>query len=242
VCSILFAAHIGIAILSDRVKQLNVQTRFAIDEGAWPPIRPQDFTPLLFIHHKSQQTFKQTAAISLAESVRLGGAHPKHFPQGSHQSMEETLDSSKTTKQLADILAPLQNSDDTQFILVEGLPGIGKSLLLQEVAYKWATENFLLKFKLVLLVQLCSPAVQQVSFIDDLLRLFCKRDRKAKDIATASSDYLLKNGGKDIVFLFDGYDEFPDNLQKDSLVADILKRQVLPHCGLVVSSRPHASV
>ena len=29
---------------------------------------------------------------------------------------------------------------------------------------------------------------------------------------------------------------------KNSLIADILKRKELPNCGLIVSSRPHASV
>ena len=31
-------------------------------------------------------------------------------------------------------------------------------------------------------------------------------------------------------------------LRKDSLIADILKRKELPHCGLIVSSCPHASI
>jgi len=126
--------------------------------------------------------------------------------------------------------------------LVEGLPGIGKSLLLREISYKWSTKQLLKKCKLVLLVQLRDPAMQQVSLIDDLLKLFYRRDRKAEEITTACSDYLTKNGGKDIVFLLDGFDEFPEKLQKDGLIADILKRQVLPVCGLIVSSRPHASV
>ena len=87
-----------------------------------------------------------------------------------------------------------------------------------------------------------SPAVQQASLVADLFQLVCKRESKARAIATACSEYLFNNNGKDVVFLFDGYDEFPDNLKRDSLVADILKHKVLPHCGLVVSSRPHASV
>jgi len=81
----------------------------------------------------------QAAALQLAE---LAGAHPKHYPQDSHQSLREALHNSKTTKQLVDILAPLQQSDDPQFILVEGLPGIGKSLLLQEITYNWAVKVF----------------------------------------------------------------------------------------------------
>ena len=241
-CAQFYVLLIGVSILSDRVKQLSIQKRFAVDKDAWPPNRPKDFIPVLLIHYQGEHTVEQAAALQLAESVQLGGVHPKHYPQDSHQSLREALDNSKTTKQLVDILAPLQESDDAHFILVEGLPGIGKSSLMQEIAYNWATGKCLQKFKLVLLLQLRSPAVQQVSLVDDLLKLFCKRDRKATEIATASSDYLFKNGGKDIVLLFDGYDEFPVNLQEDSLVADILERQVIPHCGLVVSSRPHASV
>ena len=44
-----------------------------------------------------------------------------------------------------------------------------------------------------------------------------------------------------VTFLLDGYDEYPEHLQENSLLADILQRQMLPLCGLVVSSRPHAS-
>ena len=44
------------------------------------------------------------------------------------------------------------------------------------------------------------------------------------------------------MLLLDGYDEYPDRLRKDGLIASILKHKVLPYCALIVSSRPHASV
>ena len=232
----------GITILSDRVRQVSIQTRFAVDKDAWPPNRPKDFIPVLLIHHQGDHTVEQAAALQLAESVQLGGVHPKHYPQDSQQSLREALDNSKTTKQLVDILAPLQESDDAHLILVEGLPGIGKSLLLQEIAYQWSIGKLLQKFKIVFLLQLRSPAVQQVSLVADLFKLVCEGDEKAPHVAIASSDYFFENKGEGLVFLFDGFDEFPEHLQEDSLIASILKRKVLPHCGLVVSSRPHASV
>ncbi|XP_065915925.1 protein NLRC3-like [Dysidea avara] len=232
----------GVSILSDRVRQLNIQTRFAVDDNSWPPNQPKDFTPLLLVHHQGQQTFEQATALQLAGSIQPGRLSSKHYPQHSQQSLREALDNSKTTKQLVDILAPLQESDDAPFILVEGLPGIGKSLLLQEIAYNWAKQILLQKFKIVLLLQLRSPAVQQVSLVADLFQLVCEGDTDATENATACSKYLFNNNGKDVIFLFDGYDEFPEHLQKDSLITSILKRKVLPHCGLVVSSRPHASV
>jgi len=64
-----------------------------------------------------------------------GRPYSKHYPQDSHRSLSGALDNSKATKQLVDILTLLQQSDNAQFVLVEGLPAIGKTLLLKEIAY-----------------------------------------------------------------------------------------------------------
>ena len=186
--------------------------------------------------------FVERGHIDKVVSVTKSDTLPKRPKLDSHQPLQEVLDTSKVTKEVAEILAPLETSDDPQFILIEGAPGIGKSLLLKHIAYRWSIEQILQKFKLVLLLCLRDPAVQQMSFIDDLLRSFCKRDRRATETASACSDYLSENNGEDLALLFDGYDEYPERLQKDSLIADILEREVLPRCGLIVSSRPHASV
>ena len=77
--------------------------------------------------------------------------------------------------------------------------------------------------------------------VNDLLQLFCKGDKNATQIVNACAQYLFDNGGKTLTLLLDGYDEYPRDLQESSLIADILKHQVLPLCGLVVSSHPHAS-
>ena len=234
--------------MSKRVKG-NIQTRPRVDKEAWPPDITRIFTPLVLIQHHGHRNLKQSTAMAkfveqghIDEVVTGGNAVPKHHKLDSHQPLQELLDTSKVTKEVAEILAPLETSDDPQFILIEGAPGIGKSSLLKEIAHRWAIKQILQKFNLVLLVCLRDPAVQQMSLIDDLLRSFCRRDKRATEIASACSDYLSENNGEDVAFLFDGYDEYPEMLRKDSLVADILDREVLPHCGLIVSSRPHASV
>ena len=235
------------------VSQSNVRERFNTDEETWPPDQPKNFTPLVLIHHQGQHSMKQATAMaqliqtgdideitSLASSRSVPTNHPK---LGSHEPLQEVLDSSTVTKELTEILAPLEQCKEPQFILIEGAPGIGKSILLKEIAYRWGNKQLLKTFKFVLLVPLRDPTVQQASLIKDLLQLFCNReDTRAAQISTACSDYLVHNGGKDLVILFDGFDELPETLQKNSLIADILKRKVLPHCALVVSSRPHATV
>ena len=235
------------------VSQCNIREHFNTDEETWPPDQPKNFTPLVLIHHQGQHSMKQATAV--AQVIQTGNIDeitslasdrsvPKHHPKlDSHEPLQAVLDSSTITKELGEILAPLEQSKDPQFILIEGAPGIGKSILLKELAYRWGNKQLLKTFKLVLLVCLRNPTVQQATLIKDLLQLFCNReDTRATQIATTSSDYLVQNGGKDVVFLFDGFDEFPEELRKSSLIVDILKRKVLPYCALVVSSRPHATV
>ena len=243
----------AVSILSEMVSQSNVRERFNTDEETWPPDQPKNFTPLLLIHHQGQHTMKQATAVAqliqtgdVDEITSLGSNRSvsRHHPKlDSHEPLQEVLDSSTVTKELAEILAPLEQSKDPQFILIEGAPGIGKSILLKELAYRWGNKQLLKTFKLVLLISLRNPTVQQATLIKDLLQLFCNRgDTRATQIATTCSDYLVQNGGKDLAFLFDGFDEYPDDLRNNSLIADILKRKVLPYCALVVSSRPHATV
>ena len=221
------------------VSQSNVRERFNPDEETWPPDQPKKFTPLVLIHHQGQHSKKQATNTSLASNQSVPTNRSK---LDSHEPLQEDLGGSTVTKELTEILAPLEQCEEPQFILIEGAPGIGKSILLKEIAYRWGNKQLLKTFKLVLLVPLRDPTVQQASFIKDLLQLFCKReDTRAAQIAYAYSNYLADNDGKDLAFLFDGFDEFPETFQKNSLIADILKRKVLPYCGLVVSSRPHAT-
>lgn len=154
----------------------------------------------------------------------------------SYKSFKE----SKMTKGIELIIDSLENRE---FVLVEGEPGIGKTTLLKEIADRWADKQILQSFRLVVFVHLRDPAVQKMSDLNQLIQLFCPKDTKVGKKNTSSCVYCLsKNGGKEIAFLLDGYDEISKSLQKDSLITNIVKRKTLPHCGLVVSSRPHASV
>ena len=229
--------------LSNRVSEMNMQARLIVDEDAWPLEQSKKYTPLLLIHYKDQRNMKQSTA--MAEYIVRGhiddiasNSMASKYPD----SLQEALVASAVTKKISDILVSFEESTEPQFVLVEGAPGIGKSVLLKEIAYRWSTKQILHKFKLVLLVCLRDPAMQQISLLDDLLQSFCKGDKRAPKIASICSEYLFGNYGKDIVFLFDGYDEYPEALQKKSFIADIIKRRVLSQCGLIISSRPHASV
>jgi len=81
--------------------------------------------------------------------------------------------------------------------------------------------------------------------VNELFWLVCKGDTDATELELPLNvtNTSLRMVEMVYYFSFDGYDEIPENhLQKESLITSILKHQVLPYCGLVVSSCPHASV
>ncbi|XP_065885602.1 protein NLRC3-like isoform X1 [Dysidea avara] len=239
-----------VSILSQRVAMINSHAQDSVDEDTWPPDQPKDYTPLVLIQHQEQRTKEQDKEMAKLtqtgdiDSIASGQLAPKHHKLDSHETLQHVLNTSTVTKQVAEILTPLEESDGKRFVLIEGAPGIGKSFLLKHIACQWGKKLLLSMFKIVLLVCLRDPNIWRVTSISDLLKIFCKgyTDKRADKISTACSDYLLANDGKDITLLLDGYDELPENLKKNHLITDILNRTTLPLCGIVVSSRPHASV
>ena len=240
----------AVSTLIDRIIMINAQAQHCVDEDTWPPDLPKDYTPLVLICHQEQRTKEQDCEMAKLiqtgdiDSVASGRLAHIQCKLGNHKVLQHVLNTSIVTKEIAEIITPLEKNDSQKFVIIEGAPGIGKTALLKYIAFQWAKKLYLSSFTIVLLVCLRDPNIWQVTSLFDLLKLFCKGDTKesAAGIATACSHYILSNGGKDITFLFDGYDEFPDNLKKNSLIADILNRKTLPLCGLIMSSRPHASV
>ena len=115
----------------------------------------------------------QTGDVDEITSLAIDRSVPTNHPKlDSHKPLQEVLDSNTVAKVLTEILAPLEQSKQPQLILIEGAPGIGKSTLLKEIAYRWGKNQLLKTFKLVLLVPLRDPTVQQVVSVSDLLQYF----------------------------------------------------------------------
>ena len=237
---VVVGAEAAVAILSNRVRQITIQTRFIVDDDTWPPKQPKSFTPLLLIHHQGSYTAEQVTAMA---KLMYGSNINKvaSVCHASNDKIQKVLATSKATKEIREILASLEECKKPYFILIEGAPGIGKSILLKEIHYKWANKELLQNYQLVLLVCLRDPSLQQIQSVDDLLQFFFIGDKHATETISTCAKYLLANDGRNLTLLLDGYDEYPEQLRKSSLIANILKRQVLPLCRLVVSSRPHAS-
>ena len=236
--------------LSCHVKAVYKATRFTVAKDTWPPEQPREFTPLVLLHHEDEHCMRDVTMVTealhsgaISDVISATSSKPIAMQPSlhHHDKLGDALKASKITTEVSEILAPLEVSDNPQTILIEGAPGIGKTILLKHIAYSWAEQGILQKYELVLLVYLRDPTVQKMSSLKELFQYFCKHHLEGDEVAMCIK-HISSNQGKTLALLFDGYDELPEELRDNSLIADILNRQVLPDCGLVVSSRPHASV
>ena len=128
-------------------------------------------------------------------------------------------------------------------ILLEGEPGIGKSTLTKQLCYKFTEGTFASEYKLVIRVVLRGLPVHTTLSVEDLVRS-CTSDvgtSLQKEIPFLLSQFISSTDGDKTLFIMDGYDEFPEKLQKESLVADIINGKTLPQSSFIITSRPRAS-
>ncbi|XP_065916705.1 protein NLRC3-like isoform X2 [Dysidea avara] len=235
-----------VSMLSDHVKEIYKHDRFNIDVNAWPLEQPAEFTPVVLIHYHGNCSLKHDSGtiqvLHSEEGIRnmySVASEELSLEQVNHEPVKKILETSKITKDISDILVPLETTCSGQTILIEGAPGIGKSVLLAEIANRWSNLQLLPKYKLVLLLCLRDPNLLRVTSLKDLFQYECRGSIKSADIDVIT-EFFFKDSGKKIVFLLDGYDEFPAK-QQNNFIMDILRRRVLPNCGIIVSSRPHVS-
>ena len=231
--------------LAKRLQTRYTMTRFNIDKDTWPPQQSKHFTTLAFIYHKNERTRREV--ITIAKASQSGHIDDIMQAAGSHENNITTedydLEGSSATKDISELLAPLDRADGSQpqTILIEGAPGIGKSFLLKHIAYLWAEKQVLSSSKLLFLLCLRDPVVQKMSSVNDLVNYFCKQEKTASSLGHICAAHIYNTDGKDVTVLLDGLDEFPEALQDKSFIVDILEHRVLPSCNVIVSSRPHAS-
>ena len=122
-----------------------------------------------------------------------------------------------------------------RLVLIEGAPGIGKSTFAWELCRKWEEFPCMQQYNLVVLLRLREKEVQKIGSVR---QLFCSYESEDKDTLVTE---VLKNQGKGILFILDGFDELPQALQRKSYLLNLIKGLVLPASTVLVTSRPSAT-
>ena len=126
--------------------------------------------------------------------------------------------------------------NDTNLVVVEGAPGIGKSTFAWELCRQWPTLESLKNFSLVVLLRLREEGLQAATAISDLF--FCFDE---PNLARCVGEEVRKKMGEGVLLVFDGFDEFPAELRKKSLVTEVIRGSCLPKANVLVTSRPSAT-
>ena len=145
---------------------------------------------------------------------------------------------------ISDIFQPIKsNSGNTvppQVIIINGAPGMGKTTLSKEIAYRWAKSELLSDIKLLFFVYLRDPKVQKMHDFQSFIHYFYNFDEAAAEFSKQCAEALIKRSNDDVVVILDGYDECL-NISGDLFITQIIKRKVFPKSKLIVTSRPTAT-
>ena len=87
-----------------------------------------------------------------------------------------------------------------------------------------------------MLLRLRKRDVQAIKDIPDLFPY-----RYDKDLQSSVAKEVIEKEGDRVLFILDGYDEFPLHLRDEGILIDLLSGEVLPKSSVVVTSRPSAT-
>ena len=124
-------------------------------------------------------------------------------------------------------------------VLLQGSPGSGKSTTLRKICHDFANGNLPPEIKVVVRVVLGELEEGSKPKMEDLMQTCISEDNI--NLIGEITSFAREHNGKGILFLFDGFDELARDLQKKSLVADILNRKAYRKSSYIITSRPSAT-
>ena len=228
------------------------RTRFISEEAEWPPNIPKLIVSVALIHYKGKRT--QLELFEMANIYKEGAPAIDRFAVSSTyqepSAKKPQLDYSRVTKNITDIFAAdptdlietgTSSTKTPKRILIEGAPGIGKTVLAKEIAYQWATNEILTEIKIVFLLYLRDPRLQLTTSTEELVEYMSMGSLNNEQIKTFDK-YLVNTKGQELCIVMDGFDEWPILSQQNSFIVKIIKGIVLPKAIVVITSRPTATV
>ena len=223
-----------------------IETRYVPEGKEWPPNQPKYYVNLAVIHYQGNQTQEEVIFRTqqdkhtdlVIDKNLLNTSNEWQNFSNKFQVTREIIDLFATEPCLGETESNANSGHLPRSILIEGAPGIGKTILLKEIAYRWANGTILDNARIVFLIYLRDSRFQSVTTINELLQYFgCLEDNEIPAVVKR----LKQSNGEGVVFLIDGLDEYPGALQNTFLTC-LIDRKILPKCLFVITSRSFASI
>jgi len=197
----LYKLHVNLSTVNENIQAaLQVlierykQTRYIPQKYDWPPYHPKHYTPLTVIHHHRRCT--ESEVIDSAEELKSKGY---------------TIHDSGV-KNVSDIFSQFEGGVECPCsILIEGAPGIGKTILSKEVSLQWANHTILADKKLLFLLFMRDPRIKYITNVKSLVSYFFEKE----SLASKVTDWLLETYGQFLAIVLDGYDEVSEENQSN---------------------------
>ena len=194
------------------------QNKFA-DAKKCAPFETTSFINLAYILHKNPKTKSYVEAECIATNQHGGNIEV---------TTETTLD------KILEIPIPT-------IMLIEGAPGIGKTVVAREIAYRWAQKKVPFNVTLLLLLYLRENQISQIT--DNHFEEVMKLCYANKDGASNCAKHFINTQGENLMIIFDGYDEMTKEMQEreHTFIWELLERRILPKCHIIITSRPYVT-
>ena len=154
------------------------------------------------------------------------------------QTVQESVDEIVGEKEGIIYQQIFDDLTELKFVLFQGRPGSGKTTLMTKISQDWAN-NLFLDSTLLFFIPLRRLNTSHERTLATLIQVACPPFKP--DEITSLERAIQKIDGKNVVFIFDGFDEYSPISHGDIVLSLMNKsRNFLRDALIVVSSRPAA--
>ena len=186
-----------------------------VPEDTWPPV--------------SNDTYINLALIKQSEINKAG--------EYAYNTIQGDIDDILKDKEKIEYNEVFSRLETGARLFIEGRPGSGKTTLVHKVSRDWAKNELKLDgIRFLFLVHLRGffndPDIQ----LTDIMKRYYKNESSVSSIIS----FAESNSGEGLCFILDGLDEYSPPKKNETMIFQLIKRNILPKSVVIVASRPAA--